>query len=819
MARDGYTTMEDLACRWTTADLARTQSPTDLKFKDGENGFDQQGSNFTAMRVYQAVLQAKNMFQSGLTSGAAAPGSLGVSRSNLDALCDRIAMEKDWISGTPKPRLEYQGSDAFLKKQFKYCAKGEIGYFAPKHIVSALPEEGECPTKSHRRFTVDGFEKEEEEEKRPNPQTRRQLERMHTVFRNNLLMCLLAFPQFQQFDLCKSDLDDWYDWFYGPEIAGRKPPPSETTLLWAEWNAWRQICQLMADGVTLKNSLKQMKENQLFWTREVYERIMFQQPESRRGKEKEKGRARPSQSKGSIRTTSNPHPVARRAEENLRRASPREDAPVVGQLTGRSNPQRESPTAGTSISSILAKAIATDRMRAQSRSMGGPAMGITPQTSAPTGANLEPSRGAYSPQGPASGERGPTNEEPNQAQTDGIPRVAPTFVSAKVNQFPKSKSHHPPPGASATVRPTPPDFSMVPPPPEAPNNQIGAQLTPPTTIQSLQTLFPWIASVPERLQHKLLWGSDIAPLGFQTPGQLLLYVGPADSKSLDSTLHQMAPALKGHVLRRESDHDILQGPLYDQLCTHAWRGDLQGAGGGPNCRSWSILRWFPKPGAPVPVRGRPEPECWGLSTLQPQEQMDTDNDSLLLLRLMVLAHVIHLRFKGKGLPWCFLEHPEDPKLCSKSPNASRCSTIWQTHAVRQWCRTLGLATIHFDQCELGQCVAKSTVLAADLPLRHWTGMTCTHGSHQKPSGVTSSDLSRYPPMMMRGLAQSIVTHTSSQFGPPPSEDSAHSLQSSGVGTPEEPMGGLTTTTTHRLQALPAPPPTRIVLTAYNPQGW
>ena len=89
MARDGYTTMEDLACRWTTADLARTQSPTDLKFKDGENGFDQQqGSIFTAMRIYQAVLQAKHMFQSGLTSGAVAPGSVGVSRSNLDALCD-----------------------------------------------------------------------------------------------------------------------------------------------------------------------------------------------------------------------------------------------------------------------------------------------------------------------------------------------------------------------------------------------------------------------------------------------------------------------------------------------------------------------------------------------------------------------------------------------------------------------------------------------------------------------------------------------------------------------------------------------------------
>ena len=136
--------------------------------------------------------------------------------------------------------MEYQGSDSFLKKQFRCCAKGEIGYFAPKHIISALPEEGERPTKSHRKFTVDGFEKEEEEEERANPQTRRQLERMHMVFQNNLLMCALAFPQFQQFDITKSDLDEWYDWFYGPSIAGRRPPPSEFTLLWSERNAWNE---------------------------------------------------------------------------------------------------------------------------------------------------------------------------------------------------------------------------------------------------------------------------------------------------------------------------------------------------------------------------------------------------------------------------------------------------------------------------------------------------------------------------------------------------------------------------------------------------
>ena len=61
------------------------------------------------------------------------------------------------------------------------------------------------------------FEKEEEEEERANPQTRRQLERMHMVF--HILMCTLAFPQFQQFDITKSDLDEWYDWCYGPSIT------------------------------------------------------------------------------------------------------------------------------------------------------------------------------------------------------------------------------------------------------------------------------------------------------------------------------------------------------------------------------------------------------------------------------------------------------------------------------------------------------------------------------------------------------------------------------------------------------------------------
>ena len=163
-------------------------------------------------------------------------------------------------------------------------------------------------------------------------------------------------------------------------------------------------------------------------------------------------------------------------------------------------------------------------------------------------------------------------------------------------------------------------------------------------------------------------------------------------------------------------HQTIRGPryfegdLYSQLCVSAWNGNIQGTGGGPNCRTWSILRWFPKPGFPKPVRGRREPDCWGFSVLETSEAQDTDKDSLLLLRQLLLSHISNMRYKGPGLPWCFLEHPEDPKLCSMSPSADRCSTIWQTQAVQAWIMAMGLTLIHFDECELGQSAVKSTVL-------------------------------------------------------------------------------------------------------------
>ena len=58
---------------------------------------------------------------------------------SLDALCDRRQILQTWttVVQLPIPRLEDQGSDALLKKQFKLCAQAEVGWIASKYIISA----------------------------------------------------------------------------------------------------------------------------------------------------------------------------------------------------------------------------------------------------------------------------------------------------------------------------------------------------------------------------------------------------------------------------------------------------------------------------------------------------------------------------------------------------------------------------------------------------------------------------------------------------------------------------------------------------------
>ena len=250
LARQGYTTVEDLADRWDSPEEARNHGPRELDFTEGNHGFTAQSTAFTAMRLLQAVRAARMLATipgTAHTQGAL-PRSTTPGGSPLEISLDRRTLEETYMKTykVSRPRLESQGSDALLKRQHRFIARGEIGFIQVKHLISALPEEGERPTKTSKRFTLHGWEGHEEEEVRSNPTTRRQLERMHMVYRTTLLMCTASAPQFANLCITKEELDSWYEWFYGEDIAGRSPPPSEAILLYAERNARSMTWSIVA---------------------------------------------------------------------------------------------------------------------------------------------------------------------------------------------------------------------------------------------------------------------------------------------------------------------------------------------------------------------------------------------------------------------------------------------------------------------------------------------------------------------------------------------------------------------------------------------
>ena len=364
LARQGYTTVEDLADRWDSPEEARNHGPRELDFTEGNHGFTAQSTAFTAMRLLQAVRAARMLATipgTAHTQGAL-PRSTTPGGSPLEISLDRRTLEETYMKTykVSRPRLESQGSDALLKRRHRFIARGEIGFIQVKHLISALPEEGERPTKTSKRFTLDGWEGHEEEEVRSNPTTRRQLERMHMVFRTTLLMCTASAPQFANLCITKEELDSWYEWFYGEDIAGRSPPPSEAILLYAERNAWRKIHDMVHGGTTLSEALRTIKLDLLFWTREVYERVNKQTVKTIQTKGKGKTKVttrqatapwqlqwmkpRKGEPKGKGTTKGTPGGRARPPRENQRpRVSP------IGRHTGPSRTPKMCHIAGTSI--------------------------------------------------------------------------------------------------------------------------------------------------------------------------------------------------------------------------------------------------------------------------------------------------------------------------------------------------------------------------------------------------------------------------------------------------------------------------------------
>jgi hypothetical protein len=128
--------------RWDKAEDARTNGPKELKFEANSNDYTAEFSKLCAMRLYQAVKHAKQTGGSSVALGTDTTTSL---------VCSKLS----------------------LKKQFKHCMKGDIGFFTSRQIISLLPETDECLIKK-RKTLAQAFEGDDEEESRANPTTMRQ---------------------------------------------------------------------------------------------------------------------------------------------------------------------------------------------------------------------------------------------------------------------------------------------------------------------------------------------------------------------------------------------------------------------------------------------------------------------------------------------------------------------------------------------------------------------------------------------------------------------------------------------------------------------
>lgn len=277
-AKEKYCSVEDLADRWDTAEEARKQAPAELHFKDGKNDYDAQESKLAAMRLYRAAKMAKGAPSPASTSGLGLVIGSSEGRSpclSSDSTCERSYLELQFQALRKiKPQLEDQGSESLMRRQFAFCKKGEIGFIQVKHVVSYLPDLDERQNKRQRKSLVSGFLVEEDDEERSYPTTFKQMEHLHKVFYTNLLMCTSAFPQFKQLSITLEEVNLFYTWLHGPAIASRTPPPTVGVVIRAERLAWKEIAKHMHLGKTLSESLALTKADLLFWSREVYEKVV-----------------------------------------------------------------------------------------------------------------------------------------------------------------------------------------------------------------------------------------------------------------------------------------------------------------------------------------------------------------------------------------------------------------------------------------------------------------------------------------------------------------------------------------------------------------
>jgi hypothetical protein len=316
LSDDGYVRISDLADRYSDSKEVRQNAPAELGFEPNKNNFTDKTSKFVAMRLAQAMERARSSSSTGTWQLKGATGPMQTIQNTLGSITElgpgvRDTLQELWKQKTGEskaPDLSEQGSDSFILAFLKCTAKGEIGFFPQKHIVSKLPDPEDIqPQEKRYKLESGGFLAETQDYTASTPVSFQKWQIQNRIFRNTLLMATWSHSTFQQFDLSLEEAKAFYDFLEGPEVASRRPAPSLAVIMVAERKAWREIALKMHNGHTLAQSVKKQMESFLFWQREVYERISgtSQRDYSQQDDQYRRGKGAPGPQPTSYRPTSN----------------------------------------------------------------------------------------------------------------------------------------------------------------------------------------------------------------------------------------------------------------------------------------------------------------------------------------------------------------------------------------------------------------------------------------------------------------------------------------------------------------------------------
>ena len=104
----------------------------------------------------------------------------------------------------------------------------------------------------------------------------------------------------------------------------------------------------------------------------------------------------------------------------------------------------------------------------------------------------------------------------------------------------------------------------------------------------------WLKDVPRNLRRKLIW-SNSTYTHIPEDAIVLLFVGDKDGGALDQILESRHPNLSERIfaidLKRDKRFNNFRSEEpYNSLCTAAAEGRLYMVGGGPMCRTFTVLR-------------------------------------------------------------------------------------------------------------------------------------------------------------------------------------------------------------------------------------